>query len=147
VKRIINGKTYNTETATHICDLGCEYHRGDFKWHDTAMYRTKGGAFFLAGDGGAMSMWSQSVGQNSWGPGKGIKPLDKERALGLLEAEEQTDAIERWFGEQPEAGDEERDGFALRLPRSVKAAAEQRASEENVSLNTWIADLVKSNAG
>jgi predicted HicB family RNase H-like nuclease len=147
MKRIINGRTYSTETADLICTLSCPFGRSDFHWHDTAMYRTKGGAYFLAGEGNAMSMWSRSVDRNSWGPGEGIKPLAVSEAQSILEEEGETDAVEKWFGEQPEAaGEEERDGFPLRLPRSVKAAAERRASEQGVSLNAWIVDLVKSSA-
>ena len=47
-----------------------------FAWHDTALYRSPKGQFFVAGEGGAMSMWSEPVGNNGRGGGSGIRLVD-----------------------------------------------------------------------
>jgi hypothetical protein len=85
MKRIINGKTYNTDTAQHVCDLRCSANRGDFRYHDTALYRSPKGQFFLSGEGGAMSMWSQSVGNNGSCGGSGIRLVDESEARSVME--------------------------------------------------------------
>lgn len=80
-RAIINGKTYNTETATRICSVPSRAQsRTDFSWHDTDLYRTKKGTFFLAGRGGYASMWAQSVG------GSGVRPVSAQEARDYMEA-------------------------------------------------------------
>lgn len=87
MKAIINGKTYNTETATELCSLPCSAQgRGDFNWHSTGLYRTKKGGFFIAGEGGPASMWSRSAGQNSYTGGSGVRVVDAVVARGYMEA-------------------------------------------------------------
>lgn len=47
MKRIINGKAYNTATAQHIATADYSFEKGRTEWlgrYD--LYRTKGGAFF-----------------------------------------------------------------------------------------------------
>ena len=49
MKRIIDGKTYNTETAEKICDTGNDEYATDFRYENSALYITKKGAYFIAG--------------------------------------------------------------------------------------------------
>ena len=64
MKAIINGKRYDTETARFLCSLADSHVSRDFSWHDTSLYRTSKGAFFVAGEGGPMSRWEGRV--TSW---------------------------------------------------------------------------------
>jgi len=84
MKRIINGKIYNTDTATHI---GNHQHsnRGDFHFEDTDLYRTPKGAFFVQGAGGAYSRWSQPCGSNGMSGGHGIQAMTATEALAWCE--------------------------------------------------------------
>jgi|SRR6185295_9912427 len=102
--RIIDGRRYNTETATRVADVGSNggYSCNDFHYHDTAIFRTTKGAWFIAGEGGAMSRWARPHGQNGWSGGSGIVPLTDKDALEELEAARATDAIEQYFGAQVE---------------------------------------------
>jgi hypothetical protein len=85
-RAIVNGKIYNTATATEVCDLECNATgRGDFHWHDTTLYRTKKGAFFVAGRGGPMSMWAESVNNGRIG-GAGVRPVSEQEARDYMEA-------------------------------------------------------------
>lgn len=60
--------------------------RSDFKWESTELFRTEKGAFFLAGEGGALSRWAQSDGCGGRVDGSGIEPLDPAEALEFAEA-------------------------------------------------------------
>lgn len=84
MKRVIDGKVYNTETATKLCEWenGCS--RSDFDYEEWELYITRKGTFFLAGSGGARSRWSRSNGDMSVG-GSGITPLSPEEALRYAE--------------------------------------------------------------
>lgn len=97
MKRIIDGKRYDTETARKLVDLYCSHFAGDFQHHATALYRTSKGAFFLAGSGGPMSMWARSLGNNSTGGGEGIRPLDDDEAREILERENAITLLEELF--------------------------------------------------
>jgi hypothetical protein len=88
VKQIINGKTYNTETATRICSLPCSEYPGDFSYHDTDLYRSPKGVFFIAGKGGAMSMWSTPAPGGGTGGGSGIRLVDEDEARFIMEEAE-----------------------------------------------------------
>lgn len=88
MKRVIDGKIYNTATATEICDLPCHHYRGDFHWHDTTLYRTKKGAYFLAGEGGPMSLWAEPSGNNGWSGGSGLRVITAEEAREYAEQAE-----------------------------------------------------------
>ena len=81
MKRIIDGKTYNTETATKVCDTGNDLGVTDFGHEDSALYVTKKGAFFIVGNGGPMSRFARAESQNSWSGGSGMIPLDRGEAF------------------------------------------------------------------
>jgi hypothetical protein len=59
MKKIINGKRYDTETATEIASAwnGCS--RTDFKFLLETLYTTDSGAWFLAAEGGAMTKYAK----------------------------------------------------------------------------------------
>lgn len=85
MKRVINGRVYNTETAECIDDWdnGCNF--GDFNQCDESLYKTRKGQFFTAGSGGARSKYSHSCGTNSVGGGEGMELLSEARALSWCE--------------------------------------------------------------
>lgn len=88
MKRVIDGKVYNTETAEEVCELPCHYYPGDFQYHETTLYRTPKGAYFLAGKGGPMTMWSEPSGNNGYSGGSGLRVIDQAEAREYAESAE-----------------------------------------------------------
>jgi hypothetical protein len=88
MKQIIDGKSFNTDTAICLCELECRYYPGDYGHHDTKLYRTKKGAYFVAGSGGPASMWARPAGNNGWTGGSGIRPVSKSEAMRYAEGAE-----------------------------------------------------------
>jgi len=84
MKRVIDGKIYNTDTAERIGTHGYSNFR-DFRYENTDLYKTKKGAWFLCGEGGPLSRWSQSRGNEQTG-GSGIEALTTTEALAWCEA-------------------------------------------------------------
>jgi hypothetical protein len=82
MKAITGGKRYDTETARHIANWKNGLGTGDFKNVNEDLYRTKSGSFFLAGEGDAMTKYSEGNGNTTWGSSK-IIPLADEAALDL----------------------------------------------------------------
>lgn len=85
MRKVINGKIYNTDTALEICDLKCNCYCSDFGFHETKLYRTPKGRYFIAGHGNAASMWASRVDSNSSGPGRGLRPVSNAEALEYAE--------------------------------------------------------------
>lgn len=97
MKKTINGKTYNTETA----ELLAEYWNGlsstDFGYCSEDLYRTKKGSYFLHGCGGPMSKYAESMGNSSWSGGSNIVPLSETEALTWCEEHDCEEAIDEYF--------------------------------------------------
>jgi hypothetical protein len=99
MRKIINGKRYDTNTAMEICDCSPEgFYHGDFRYEETFLYRTTYGNWFLAGKGGAMSRWSVNAGLNCTCGGSGIMPLDSDEARSFLEQYGSVEDVEKYFG-------------------------------------------------
>ena len=97
MKKVINGKRYDTETATKVADDSYSNY-GDFGYWSEEIYRTKRGNWFLVGEGGAMSPYARAVGQNETRGGSVIIPFTKKEALAWLEAHtEDSEAYEEYF--------------------------------------------------
>lgn len=96
--KIINGKKYDTQTAILIADYSHGY-GGDFNREDSALYVSPKGQFFVAGKGGAMSRWSQSIGQNTQSGGEGLYLVAADEARTLAERwDYDPDLYEKYFG-------------------------------------------------
>ncbi len=79
MKRIIDGKIYNTETAIEISFFETSCSTSDFRYRCETLYKTKKGVFFLAGKGHALTKWAtHSCGSSGWG--EGIIVLSTEKA-------------------------------------------------------------------
>ena len=80
MKKIIDGKLYNTETARK---LGEYENMSDVRSHAycyEALYRKKTGEYFLFGEGGPASTYGKPVGQNEWRGNWDIRPQTEESA-------------------------------------------------------------------
>ncbi len=101
MKKIINGKKYDTDTAKFLGywtnGLG-----GDFRHVREELYRKKTGEYFLYGLGGPMSKYASCVSQNCWGGGEQITPLTEEKAKKWAEMHLSVDEYEAIFGDVEE---------------------------------------------
>jgi hypothetical protein len=101
MKRIINGKMYNTATATLVGEH--QYlNFNDVDYESEELYLKKTGEWFLYGEGGPFSKYGEQCGSNNWCDGEVIKPLTKEAARKWLENHDCTDAYIEYFGEPEE---------------------------------------------
>lgn len=98
MKQIINGKTYNTDTALEVGYYWNGLGDSDFSNISEKLYKTPRGAWFLVGVGGAMTKYSCPCG-NLTGGGGGIFPLTRAEALKWMETHGETEAIEMHFAD------------------------------------------------
>ncbi len=104
MKRIVNGRVYNTETAEVICDCSPSgFYGGDFRVESTTLYKSPKGTFFIAGKGGPLSRWAEPEGQSGMRSGEGLRVLDEAEARELCERHGSEEDWLAAFGE-PEEG-------------------------------------------
>ena len=101
MKKVIGGKRYDTSKANVVAEWDNGLCCTDFHHAEETLYVTAKGAFFLYGEGGALSPWSQAVGDMRGG-GSGIQPMSNEDALDWLEQHGKTSAIEQYFADTVE---------------------------------------------
>lgn len=100
MKKIINGKKYDTDTAKFL--LSRSNNCTGFSYCYEELYLKKTGEFFLYGKGGAMSKYSRSCGDNTWCGGEEIVPLTEAKAKKFVEEYGDADDYEKIFGEVEE---------------------------------------------
>lgn len=88
MKKVIEGKLYNTDTASKIASWDNGMSRGDFGWCDEDIFVTKKGAYFVWGQGGALSRWSVPCGNNGQTGGANIEVLTAHEAREWCETHE-----------------------------------------------------------
>lgn len=103
MKKIIDGKMYNTDTATVIgsWDNGC--YVTDFDYCVETLYKTRKGRYFLLGESGARGPYAVGKGNGWWGSGKEIIPMEESEARAWAEEYLDADEFVREFGGVEEA--------------------------------------------
>ena len=118
MKKVINGKRYDTETAQLIGSASFGYRTDLYFWSEE-LYRKKTGEFFLYGEGGPTSIYSRRTGSNEWSGGEEIRPLSLREAQEWAEEHLDADEYEQVFG---------------------------KIEEGKTQIATWISDTLKSAA-
>lgn len=100
MKKIVNHKLYNTDTAQLLGEYSYGNGWGDVYYLYEALYRTKNGAYFIHGQGGARSAYATMVSSNSWSGGENIIPLSSKEAYDWAEEHDMIEVIEKYFLDQ-----------------------------------------------
>lgn len=97
MKKIINGKMYNTETAAKVGFWSNDLTYGDFGWIEQTLYKKKTGEFFLFGEGGPATGYAERV-CGGYCSGSRITPMTVEEAKQWAESRMNADDYEAVFG-------------------------------------------------
>jgi hypothetical protein len=103
MRKIINKKVYDTETAEFVAEYHNGYFRRDFRYEYEGLYKSKKGQFFIHGIGGALSKYSESYGNGRTGI-ETIVLLTKEEALEWLSEHNKLEEIEKYFSDNIQEG-------------------------------------------
>lgn len=140
MKKIINGKVYDTTTAERVGGWSNNCSTGDFNYCSEELYQKRTGEFFLFGEGGPRSKYAVSCGNNDWGYGKRIIPLTYEAAQKWAEEHLSAEGYEAIFGEVVEDGS--RIVVTLSLSASTVARAKKAAAQKGLGLSAYIEGLI-----
>ena len=147
-KRIINGQTYNTDTATLIAQAEQDFYEGDSpvqltEHAEVKIYQTRGGAFFLhtfcrsfrKDRNGVLQPKEDNV----------FEPMTREEVEGWVEnagyLDYEIELLSPTIGDPPEAIAEAEavpaSSIYVRMPTSLKVQIEEAAEANNLSINAW----------
>ena len=140
MKKIINGKVYNTSTAERVCGRSNGRSTSDFGYCSEDLYRKRTGEFFLYGEGGPRSRYAVSCGNNDWGYGESIIPLTYDAARKWADEHLASEDYEAIFGEVAE--DNNRVAVTLSLSASAVEKAKRAASQQGIGLSAYIEGLI-----
>lgn len=94
MKKLINNKVYNTDTA----ELIAKYNNGSYNFDGfiEELYKTKKGSYFLYGNGQALSLYSGCGGGSYWGI-ETIIPYDWDDVYEWMVKRDLLKEIEEYF--------------------------------------------------
>lgn len=135
--KIINGKKYNTKTAKWLGEYDNGLGRSNFKYCIENLYRKSTGEFFLHGEGGSLSKYAKTVGQNTWCGSEKIIPLQYEMAREWAENHLSVEEYEEIFGEISE-DDDEKVPVSICVTKYVAEKARREASKAGITLSEYV---------
>ncbi len=141
MKKIIMGKVYDTATARQLARIDTGSTAELSFWSET-LFQKRTGEYFIHGEGGPMSRYAVSVGQNEWGWGEKIIPLSAEKARAWAEEHLGTDEYERIFGIPDEGAEPVM--LSVLLPADLSALIRQKAAEKGISLTAYVEWALRS---
>jgi hypothetical protein len=142
MKKIINGKVYDTETAQ---EMGCWSNMSDvrnFHQFTETLYRKRTGEYFLHGEGGPMTQYARAVDTNSWTGGERIMPMTYQEAQKWAEEHLDGDEYEAIFGEIVE--DDSTYMINAEIPAALAERLKRRAAESGQSMRDTLISILQA---
>lgn len=134
MKKIINGKKYDTATAQKLGFF--DNNELGFSSVEETLYRKRTGEFFLLGEGGPMSKYAVSTGGGNWAGGAAIIPLSWDAARAWAEEHLDSAAYEGIFGEVAE--DDSKTVMSVRISAAALEKAKREASKSGSTLSALV---------
>lgn len=106
MRKIIDGKLYDTETAKVVGDYQYSNYT-DFNYFYECLYKKRTGEYFLYYEGGPASKYSKYVGSGTTSGSSGIEPLDYFEAQKFVEKRLSVSVYDSEFGLPDETGSKE----------------------------------------
>lgn len=135
MKKIINGKLYNTDTAKRLGEWVNDI-TDNLHWVSETLYQKQRGEFFLHGEGGPGSKYAEPSGQGSWSSGEKIIPLSYDAAQAWAEEYLDANAYQSTFG--PVEEDDSTVRMLISLPASVAERVKREAAQAGMSFSAYI---------
>ena len=136
MKKIINGKLYNTDTARQVGTWSNSADCNDLSWVEESLYQKKTGEFFLHGQGGPNTRYAQQLEASNWTGGETISLVSYDSARQWAEDHLTADQYQAVFGEVAE--DDSRTTLLLSLPASTVKKIKQEAAQAGMTVSAYV---------
>ena len=138
MKKVLNGKLYDTDKATRLASWENIQDCRSFNHMEETLYRKRTGEYFLHGCGEARTKYAKRYEDNMWGHGEEIIPLTTKAAQDWAEEHLDGDEYEQIFG----AVDEDAEDILITF--KAPAALDRKLSDKAAELGTSKSDLLRS---
>ena len=145
MKKIINNKLYDTETAKELGSWDNMADVRNFNYFTETLYRKRTGEFFLHGDGGPATKYAVSIGQNQWSGGQKIIPLTVEAARDWAEQHLDADEYAQIFGMPDESA--EKVTLIAQVDSTLGQKVRELAAERGISVKALITEALERYIG
>ena len=135
MRKVIKGRTYNTETSKQIGSWDNGIYGSDFKSCQEDLYKNTKGAYFLVGEGGPLSKYSVSRGNETSGSTELI-PMTATEAQEWAEDHLTVEEYEAEFGVQEEASSDltTRERVTLTLDIEIVARLRKYSADTKIPM-------------
>ena len=133
MKKIINGKKYDTETARELASYSNGGGWRDFQHFEETLHQKRTGEYFLYGEGGPASRYAETCGLNGRCGGEKIIPLTEIEAQEWAEEHLDGEDYEEIFGEVAE---DDISGQIVELIKRSGLTQREFASKYHIPLRT-----------
>ena len=140
MKKVINGKVYDTETAQKMGEWDNGHYTNDFQYCAETLFKKRTGEFFLFGEGHALSKYAGHSGNMS-GWGEKIIPYSYEEAQKWAEEHLDGDEYIEIFGIPDEGADDVQ--LNLTISASTASKFKKIAQERSITQKELFEALVK----
>ena len=144
MKKIINGKVYDTDTARKLGSYENMADYRNFHYFCEALYQKRTGEYFLHGEGGPMTQYARTIDQNSWSGGEKIMPMSVEAARKWAEEHLDADDYAEAFG-MPDEDDTELTTLCIQIPAILAVTIKRMAAEQGTSLRAVVTGILEKN--
>lgn len=142
MKKMINGKRYDTKTAA-LCGWREYGESGGSDYILEKMYQKRTGEFFLYGKGGSGTKYRKEIHMNDWVDGEQIIPLTNDEARKWAEEYLDPEDYEKIFT-IPEENSDEKKIQTFYLSGDVRAKLTRLAWTHGMSRTQIVEDLVRA---
>jgi len=130
MKKVINGKLYDTDTAKFLGDFDNGKLTNDFSYLYEGLYQKRTGEHFLYCVGGALTIYNGSV----------IKPLTYEEAQKWAEKHLDGDEYIKIFGDPEENA--EKTAISISIRKDTHEKLKQAAAKAGKTVSEYIEGLI-----
>lgn len=141
MKKIINGKRYDTDTAEFIGKWENLDNSADLQYECEEIYRKKTGEFFMYGEGGPASSYAIQTGTTSWSGSCKITPITEDEAKKWIEENLDGDVYESLF----EIEEEGNIAFSLLIPENLHNKLKNESEKTGKTMKDIIVEALESN--
>ena len=141
MKKVINGKLYDTEKAAKMATWENNRDYTSFSHLEETLYRKRTGEYFLHGAGEARTKYAKRYEDNLWGHGEEIIPLTVKAAQEWAEEHLDGDDYERIFGTVDE--DAEDILLTFKAPAALDKKLTDKATVLGISKSELLRQLIE----
>ena len=142
MKKIINNRMYDTDTATNVGEWENMADIRNFRHFTETLYRKRTGEYFIHGVGNADSKYAVSAGQNQWTGGAKIIPLTYDSARKWAEENLGVAEYIAEFGEPAEDGGTQ--SITVNIPVTLHDALKKRQAETGKSMTQIVIETLEN---